>query len=157
MSKNARRKNRRSGAKKGFRREAGPTPRPKIRELREAATAADGHKPAALGGSGSETGPQPARSRSAGRLLRLAQDWGLREADLDELVYDMVHSGASSSYNNGAHPELGDIEAFDAVHDEADETASRINSQGLAAQIEALVTAFGEVGAEQLVRDAAQE
>ncbi len=90
------------------------------------------------------------------RLVRLAEDLGLSEIDVDELVYDMVHRGASSAYNNGAYPDLGDLEAFDAVHDDADEEASRINNGGLDTQLGALAKAFGIETTERLMREITQ-
>ncbi|MER5356480.1 hypothetical protein ABT093_39945 [Kitasatospora sp. NPDC002551] len=93
--------------------------------------------------------------QGAAGLVRLARGLGLTETDVDELVYEMVHRGASSAYNNGAHPELGDLDAFDAVHDDADEQASAINNRGLEAQVAALVGAFGEQAVERMLRDEA--
>ncbi|MEU8759581.1 hypothetical protein [Streptomyces sp. NPDC048659] len=93
--------------------------------------------------------------QGAAGLVRLARGLGLTETDVDELVYEMVHRGASSAYNNGAHPELGDLDAFDAVHDKADEQASAINNRGLEAQVAALAGAFGEQAVEQMLRDEA--
>ncbi|MBV9025902.1 MAG: hypothetical protein JO362_19420 [Streptomycetaceae bacterium] len=91
-------------------------------------------------------------------LVRLAEDLGLSELDVEELVYDMVHRGASSTYNNGASasPELGDLAAFDTVHHDADEEASRINNGGLHTQIKALVKAFGAEATEGLLRESAE-
>lgn len=102
------------------------------------------------------TPPRPHQEvQGAAGLVRLARGLGLTETDVDELVYEMVHRGASSAYNNGAHPELGDLDAFDAVHDDADEQASAINNRGLEAQVAALVGAFGEQAVEQMLRDEA--
>ncbi|MFD3662680.1 hypothetical protein ACFWVF_19080 [Streptomyces sp. NPDC058659] len=93
--------------------------------------------------------------QGAAALARLARELGLTETDVDELVYEMGHRGASSAYNNGAHPELGDLDAFDAVHDDADDPASAINNRGLEAQLAALVEAFGEQEVERMLRDEA--
>jgi hypothetical protein len=88
-------------------------------------------------------------------LVRLAEELGLTEWDVDELVYDMVHRDASDTYNSGSRPELGDLDAFDAVHDDADEWASMINNTGLAGQVDALIEAFGEQQTERMLREAA--
>ncbi|WP_158834581.1 hypothetical protein [Streptomyces sp. NRRL S-350] len=102
------------------------------------------------------TPPRPDQEvQGAAELVRLAHELGLTETDVDELVYEMVHRGASSAYNNGAHPVLGDLDAFDAVHDDADEQASAINNRGLEAQIAALFGAFGEQQVERMLRDEA--
>ncbi|MER6116206.1 hypothetical protein [Streptomyces sp. NPDC001743] len=102
------------------------------------------------------TPPHPDQEvQGTAQLVRLARELGLTETDVDELVYEMVHRGASSAYNNGAHPELGDLDAFDAVHDGADEQASAINNRGLEAQVAALVGAFGEQAVERMLRDEA--
>lgn len=99
------------------------------------------------------TPPHPDQDvQGTAALVRLTRELGLTETDVDELVYEMVHRGASSAYNNGAHPELGDLDAFDAVHDDADEQASAINNRGLEAQVAALVKAFGEQAVERLLR-----
>jgi len=104
------------------------------------------------------TPPRPDQEvQGAAELVRLARELGLTETDVDELVYEMVHRGASSAYNNGARPELGDFDAFDAVHDGADEQASAINNRGLEAQVAALVGAFGEQAVERMLRDEAPE
>jgi hypothetical protein len=50
---------------------------------------------------------------------------------------------------------LSDSDAFDAVHDDADERASTISNGGLADQITALVEAFGERAVEKMLRDEA--
>lgn len=108
----------------------------------------------------SEAGTPPCPDQEvqgAAELVRLAGELGLTETDVDELVYEMVHRGASSAYNNGAHPELGDLDAFDAVHDGADKQASAINNRGLEAQVAALVGAFGEQAVERMLRDEAPE
>ncbi|MFF2374995.1 hypothetical protein ACFVUW_11495 [Streptomyces xiamenensis] len=88
-------------------------------------------------------------------LVRLAEELKLTGTDVDELVYDMVHRGASDAYNSGSRPELGDLDAFDAVHDDADERASAINNTGLTGQVAALVAAFGQQQTERMLRDAA--
>ncbi|MFI6112910.1 hypothetical protein [Kitasatospora sp. NPDC051164] len=102
------------------------------------------------------TPPRPDQEvQGVAELVRLAHELGLTETDVDELVYEMVHCGASSAYNNGAHPGPGGLDAFDAVHDDADERASAINNRGLEAQIAALVGAFGEQQVEWMLRDEA--
>ena len=98
---------------------------------------------------------QAAASRPPGveNLIRLAQELSLEDVDLDELVYDALHADASDAVNNGTLPELAFLDAFDAEHDDADEKVSRINNQGLEAQIETLVTAYGVTATEQQLRD----
>ncbi|MFB7865405.1 hypothetical protein [Streptomyces sp. NPDC056069] len=104
----------------------------------------------------SGTPPRPEQEvQGAAALARLAGELGLAETDVGELVYEMVHRGSSGAYNNGAHPELGDLDAFDAVHDDADEQASAINNRGLESQLAALVGAFGEQQVERMLRDEA--
>ncbi|MFJ8752028.1 hypothetical protein ACIREO_22260 [Streptomyces sp. NPDC102441] len=88
-------------------------------------------------------------------LIRLAGQLGLEAVDLDELVYDTVHEESSRLVNSGACPALGFFGAFDTLHDDADESASRINNEGLEAQIRTLVRAHGDCAAEALLRDAA--
>lgn len=88
-------------------------------------------------------------------LVRLAGELGLTDVDVDQLVYDMVHRGASDAYNGGQRPELSDPDAFDAVHDDADVRASVINNGGLEDQVSALVEAFGEKQVVQMLRDEA--
>ncbi|MHC3392265.1 hypothetical protein ACLQ2E_22795 [Streptomyces lavendulocolor] len=106
--------------------------------------------------SESGTPPRPDQEvQGAAALVCLTRELGLTETDVDELVYEMVHRGASGAYNNGAHPGLGDLDAFDAVHDDADEQASAINNRGLEAQVAALVGAFGEQEVERMLRDEA--
>ncbi|MEV7157162.1 hypothetical protein AB0N77_21440 [Streptomyces misionensis] len=61
-------------------------------------------------------------------LDALAEELGIESGDLDEAVLEASHDKAADSYNNGAYPELGDDDAHDQVHDDADERASRINS-----------------------------
>jgi hypothetical protein len=68
-------------------------------------------------------------------LDALAAEFCLREGDLDEEVEEYAHARAASAFNNGARPELDFWAAHDAVHDEADELASRINAEGVAAQL----------------------
>ncbi|MFF6829917.1 hypothetical protein [Streptomyces longwoodensis] len=54
---------------------------------------------------------------------------------MDEEVEEYAHARAGSAFNNGARPELDFWAAHDAVHDEADELASRINAKDVAAQL----------------------
>ncbi|MFE9424169.1 hypothetical protein ACFYNO_14520 [Kitasatospora sp. NPDC006697] len=99
------------------------------------------------------TPPQPGQdAQGSAALVRLARELRLTETDVDELVYEMVHRGASGAYNNGARPELSDLDAFDAVHDDADEQASAICNGGLEAQVAALVEGFGEQEVERMLR-----
>jgi hypothetical protein len=97
----------------------------------------------------SEAGPAEEVQGAVAALVRLAGELGATEADVDELVYDTVHRGASDAYNSGERPELSDSDAFDAVHDDADERASTTSNGGLADQITALVEAFGERAVEK--------
>ncbi|MYZ33744.1 MULTISPECIES: hypothetical protein [unclassified Streptomyces] len=61
-------------------------------------------------------------------LDALAEELGVDEGDLDEAVLEAVHDKAADAYNNGAYCELGDEDAHDQVHDDADERASSINA-----------------------------
>lgn len=61
-------------------------------------------------------------------LDALAEELGVGEGDLDEAVLEAVHDKAADAYNSGAYSELGDEDAHDQVHDDADERASSINA-----------------------------
>ncbi|MFJ2218240.1 hypothetical protein ACIQVO_38595 [Streptomyces sp. NPDC101062] len=61
-------------------------------------------------------------------LAALAAELGLVTGDLDEAVLEAVHDKAADAYNNGAYCELGDEDAHDQVHSDADERASSINT-----------------------------
>ncbi|MFD0205862.1 MULTISPECIES: hypothetical protein [Saccharothrix] len=88
------------------------------------------------------------------RLARLAEELGLAETDLDELVDEVTHSRASAQVNNhDVEPDPDFDEAFDRLHDEADRTASAINNQGLSGQLAALLDAHGESTLTTLLRD----
>ncbi|MCM2392590.1 hypothetical protein [Streptomyces albipurpureus] len=86
-------------------------------------------------------------------LVSLARQRGLTETDLDELVTEALNASASRAVNGGVRPELSLLDAFDAEHDRADEAATRINNQGLKAQIEALASELGIAAAGDLLRD----
>ncbi|MCG7523972.1 hypothetical protein MHW47_05890 [Streptomyces sp. OfavH-34-F] len=129
-----------------------PAPEDSVTATRDNSNPSDrwGHEPEPTGALG------PAEeAQGAAALVRLAGELGLAETDVDELVYDMEHRGASDAYNSGSRPELGDLDAFDAVHDDADERASAINNTGLAGQVAALVAAFGEQETERMLRKVA--
>lgn len=61
-------------------------------------------------------------------LDALAEELGVGAGDLDEAVREAVHDQAADAYNNGAYSELGDEDAHDQVHDDADRRASSINA-----------------------------
>ncbi|MEU6406151.1 hypothetical protein [Streptomyces sp. NPDC046985] len=129
-----------------------PAPEDSITTIRQNTNPGDQrkHEPEPAGAPGpTEEAQGPAA------LIRLAGELELTATDVDELVYDMVHRGASGAYNSGARPELSDLDAFDAVHDDADERASAFNNIGLEGQVAALVEAFGEQQTERMLRDAA--
>lgn len=88
-------------------------------------------------------------------LIRLAGQLALEAVDIDELVYDTIHEESSRLVNSDACPELGFFDAFDTLHDDADNCASRINNEGLEAQIRKLVGAHGPCGTEALLRSSA--
>lgn len=69
------------------------------------------------------------------RLLAIAADLGVGEGDLDAAVDEAVHEEAAQEYNNGAHPDLDEQAAHEAVHAAADARASAINNEGPAAQL----------------------
>ncbi|MCX4682075.1 hypothetical protein OG413_43625 [Streptomyces sp. NBC_01433] len=94
-------------------------------------------------------------SQSVKDLIRLAGQLGLEAVDVDELVYDTVHEESSRLVNSGACPELGFVDAFETLHDDADDCASQINNEGLEAQIRKLVGAHGHGGTEALLRSSA--
>ncbi|MFF4205535.1 hypothetical protein ACFYZ8_33355 [Streptomyces sp. NPDC001668] len=68
-------------------------------------------------------------------LEAIATEFALQEGDLDEEVEDRAHDRAADAFNNGARPELDFWDAHDAVHDDADQLASRINTAGVTAQL----------------------
>lgn len=76
-------------------------------------------------------------------LLAAAVAHGLDPLELDELVLDCVHRSASARFNAGEPAGLSDVEAFDAVHDDADALASQVNAGGLASQVPFLVAELG--------------
>jgi hypothetical protein len=91
------------------------------------------------------------------RLESLVGQLGLTDVDhLDELVYDTLNADASEQVNTGARPELDFLAAFDELHDDADERASRINNQGVHAQLAVLLAAHGETALTALLRDIAE-
>lgn len=110
-----------------------------------------GSTPGARGGD-SGAGPTEEPQGVVAALVRLAGRLGLRDVDVDDLVYDIVHRDASNAYNSGERPGLSSLDAFDAVHDDADRRASAINNGGLEVQVSALVEAFGEQQAERMLR-----
>ncbi|MFF4933192.1 hypothetical protein ACFY2H_30540 [Streptomyces griseofuscus] len=61
-------------------------------------------------------------------LDALAEELGVDEGALDEVVLEAVHDKAADAYNNGAYGELGDEDAHDQVHNDADKRASSINA-----------------------------
>ncbi|MEV8334306.1 hypothetical protein [Streptomyces niveus] len=61
-------------------------------------------------------------------LDALVEELGIAPGALDEAVLEAIHDNAADAYNNGAHAELGDEDAHDQVHDDADKRASSINA-----------------------------
>ncbi|MGP3691052.1 hypothetical protein ACTVZO_41370 [Streptomyces sp. IBSNAI002] len=97
-----------------------------------------GTAPVARGGD-ADGGPTEAPQGVVAALIPLAGQLGLREVDVDDLVYDIVHRDASNAYNSGGQSGLSSLDAFDAVLDGADGRTSAINNGGLEVQVSALV------------------
>jgi hypothetical protein len=76
-------------------------------------------------------------------LVRLAEQRGLRDGDLDELVHDQAHAAAARAFNDGALPQHGDEAAYEQLHDDADTLASQINNAGLLGQLAYLLDGLG--------------
>lgn len=90
------------------------------------------------------------------RLDELAVQLGITAEDhLDELVYDALNSDAADQVNTGTLPDLDVLTAFDELHDDADQRASRINNQGVRAQLAVLLDAHGEPALTALLRELA--
>jgi hypothetical protein len=84
----------------------------------------------------------------------LVAEFGIGEGDLDEAVYDAANEYGADEYNDGAHPELSEDDAYDEVHDAADERASSVNNHGVTAQVQFLGDFCGTVEAlRSLLRD----
>ncbi|WP_086809460.1 hypothetical protein [Streptomyces reticuliscabiei] len=84
------------------------------------------------------------RELIASRLVKRAEELGVDATDLDDLVIEALNAVASGQYNGGAHPDLTAHDAFDAVHDDADERATAVNNKGLEAQLWLLAQCYGE-------------
>lgn len=97
--------------------------------------------------SGQPTGDDPTNSTSAtvaeldlNQLVAQCAELSITEVDLDELVLDVLHEGASEAVNLSG----GDfVAAFEQMHGDADEAAAEINNGGLRAQLSFLVRAWG--------------
>ncbi|GHG14074.1 hypothetical protein GCM10017667_55310 [Streptomyces filamentosus] len=75
----------------------------------------------------------------------LVAEFGIREGDLDEAVYDAANEDGATEYNDGAHPEMSDKDAYEEVHMAADARASTVNNQGSTAQVRFLAESCGTV------------
>jgi hypothetical protein len=88
-------------------------------------------------------------------LVHLADERGLRDGDLDELVSDQAHAAAARAFNDGALPQRSDEAAYEELHDEADTLASQINNSGITGQLAYLLADVGEAPLRRLVDELA--
>ncbi|MFE6639528.1 hypothetical protein ACFVFT_38560 [Streptomyces tendae] len=96
--------------------------------------------------------PSPVVSEEEAEAL--VTEFGIGEGDLDEAVYDAANKDAADEYNDGAHPELSDDDAYEEVHDAADVRASSVNNQGATAQVQFLAECCGTAeGLRSLLED----
>jgi hypothetical protein len=93
------------------------------------------------------------------RLEELVDQLGLADSDhLDELVYDTLHADASEQVNDhSVLPDLDILDAFDELHDAADDRTSLINDQGVRAQLAVLLDAHGETALIALLHDSVEQ
>ncbi|MEV8344490.1 hypothetical protein [Streptomyces niveus] len=97
---------------------------------------------------------EPAPVVSLEEAEALVVEFGIGEGDLDEAVYDAANEDGADEYNGGAHPGLGDDDAYEEVHGAADVRASSVNNQGAAAQVQFLAAVCGNVeGLRTLLED----
>ena len=72
-------------------------------------------------------------------LLQICRDRGLRCEDLDEVVHDAAEEAASSQLNRTTQASVQE-----AILSDHASRASQINNSGLRAQVEFLVSIYGE-------------
>lgn len=93
---------------------------------------------------------------AAQQLHGLAQELGVGESDLDELVHELHSETASQAYNDGQGP-ADEEQAHEDLHRAAEVAASEVNNNGLAAQVRCLVDQLGATDAEARLRAVAAE
>jgi molybdopterin/thiamine biosynthesis adenylyltransferase len=85
-------------------------------------------------------------------LLDLCRQRGLTEEDLDELVHEAAAQAAMPAVNketSGTRQE--------GILDSAEQSASRVNNEGLEAQIDCLIRQYGDQEARKLLEAAEHE
>lgn len=86
-------------------------------------------------------------------LDAMAAQFGISDGMLDAAVEEAAHELAADRFNSGALPDLDFWDAHDQVHDDADAQASRINSDGVTAQLEFLSEGCTRTALYTLLRD----
>lgn len=83
----------------------------------------------------------------------ITDEFTIEDGMLDSAVEESAHELAAARLNGGALPELDFWDAHDRLHDDADAQASRINGEGIHAQLAFLSEGCSRDALRALLRD----
>ncbi|MFJ1742451.1 hypothetical protein ACIOG4_27730 [Streptomyces microflavus] len=89
----------------------------------------------------------------ADEFAAIEREFTVEGAALDSAVEEGAHELAAARLNDGELPELDFWDAHDRLHDDADAQASRINGEGVHAQLSFLSEGCGRDALRALLRD----